>query len=299
MKALIPVRPGAQVAKAPEPTGATIIRAGQEVPRRVQDAVSVLLTEFKAGSGQPEGDAITLTANRYAVCEGFPMAIVLYTFKQLLRFNPNGQFRPSTTCVYEHLCKAEDLFKARVWSWFSIDELFWGREDRPRKFGDDWGPAPLQPGCYIPRELVMQWLREFTACKRRLADLVRMPQARFDAIPADGFKDGVRDKLIAEREEHARRRAEEADECERERLAQQARNEACDRRREAALEAKRKQLSSVKSSPVGAISGAVLDCERRMFKRLEEEALEESRRHAEGNGEAPQTEAVDDGRAYW
>jgi hypothetical protein len=28
------------------------------------------------------------------------------------------------------------------------------------EFGDDWGPAPLQPGCYVSRDLVLKWLSE-------------------------------------------------------------------------------------------------------------------------------------------
>jgi hypothetical protein len=140
-----------------------IIQAGQPVPGRVDLAITELMAYFAQSSMSVEDKQLKLRGYR-KVCEGFSLSVVVYTLEQLIRFAPNNTFAPTPQVVFEHLQKATKLLRTRVLNWYFPED------GKPRwrqlevedmtKFGDDWGSEPLQPGCHVSRELVIQWVRK-------------------------------------------------------------------------------------------------------------------------------------------
>jgi hypothetical protein len=324
-KAIVPTK-GAAVANVSSSAAIAVIKAGSVPPAIRQESAKLLVAFPVVGMVAEEKKALLDLYGR--AVDGYEEPIIMEALDWLIWNNPRHTEKFSTHPAPADLRDACKMIRA-VWS-KRIEGHFLGHHRYGAPWNGwgfnysasapKWGGEPFTDDCPIPPALVMKLLREATCSSRTEIHLVEMPQEKFDAIPCAGFKDGVRDKLIAAREKYAEQRAEE----ERKRQESLAKFEAEwkakeDRERveaeflttlspelrraceEVMREQRRYRPDACMPEAVWLRMGqerlaakrANLDCERLLFKRLEEEALEESRRHAEGSSGNEEREGAD------
>jgi hypothetical protein len=322
-KAIVPTKGGA-VANVSNSAAIAVIKAAS-VPAAIRQESAKLLVAFPVVGMVAEEKKALLDLYGRAV-DGYEEAVVMEALDWLIWNNPRHTEKFSTHPAPADLRDACKMIRA-VWSKrieghflgfhrYSAPWNGWGVGGSAHR----WGGEPFADDCLISPALAMKLLREATSSSRTETCLVEMPQDKFDAIPGAGFKDGVRDKLIAAREKYAEQQAAEERQRQ-ERLAKwdaewKAREDR--EREEAALlaplspelrraceevmrEQRRCHPAACMPDDVWLRMGqerlaakrANLDCERLLFKRLEEEALEESRRHAEGISGNEEREGAD------
>jgi hypothetical protein len=72
------------------------------------------------------------------------------------------------------------------------------------------GPAPDEPGCYIPEDMILSGMRDsFSIYRDRL---VKLSQDKFASIPQEVFPDGAYENLLTRRKHHAYEKSLSADE---------------------------------------------------------------------------------------
>ena len=93
--------------------------------------------------------------------------------------------------------REKSALPGRVVSYFVNIDGF----DAPR-WHDEWGPAPLQPGCKAPDAMIIEALREWMSKNLRDCDfrLRLLSDERFAAIPAEAFPEGRRQSWLQWRE---------------------------------------------------------------------------------------------------
>jgi hypothetical protein len=216
--------PRSQVATSGPVSGAMVIHTdGTEPLHPLAETAIKRLIAAPAGSAQSNDDRMYELMNYREACSGKPLCLVVYTLNQLRRFNPRNPFKPSPQDVFEHIATAERKFKLRVKNWFFRDAQEWGVSTEGRNkgmelvkpsFGCEWGPEPLAEGCFVSRDLVIQWLRAELEQLATLDDegaLGRHPIAHSEdigaRIPAECWPEGLQARIA---ESQRRRAADEA-----------------------------------------------------------------------------------------
>lgn len=220
-KSLVPII-GTAVAKVSTSTAVSVVTA-KSVPAPVNRGLLALVVSFPSPSIAPEDKQLLMECYVVAV-KGFEQVVVEYALEWLLLHNPRNtptSSQPPTVQDVHEMCKrVKGTWYLRCVDHFT-EAKRWGRSF---KWGEDnfdslkealdafpWGPEPFQPGCYVPDDLVLSWMREWTSASYHQDALVGLPQAKFDALPADGFDDGVREHVIARRKQAAAYMRNEAD----------------------------------------------------------------------------------------
>jgi hypothetical protein len=224
-------RAGQQVANAAPPSGATIIQTDGTKPLHKDLELNLArLLARPAGSAQSGEDRGLMLMNYREAMDGYPMSVADYTLKQLRWHNPRAPFSPGWEDVREHCRKANDMLRDRVIRWFFPEWVpdglndgrikhvrgnpKWGGTVR-KAFGDDWGPEPMQPDCYVSNSLVVQWVREYLHHPRNLDDVAGGLSDELKArIPAECWSDELKAEVAevqrkwAARDEARRAQAE-------------------------------------------------------------------------------------------
>jgi hypothetical protein len=331
--------PRAQVATTGPVSGAMVIHTdGTEPLHPLAETAIKRLIAAPAGSAQSNEDRMYELMNYREACTGKPLCLVVYTLNQLRRFNPRNPFKPSPQDVFEHIAKAERLFRHRVKEWFfpipmddpEVDPIAprWGGSTEGKYrvtsdgvqlikpgFGSEWGPEPLAEGCFVSRDLVVQWLR---ADLEKLAKLdgdefSRHPIAQSEGagarIPAECWPEGLQARVAKQQRELAAEREAEREAAEYERGLPYEEGAA---RREAKREHYRRHGYDFSGRAVSS-SEIPLPDETALRARTQEIMAECKRREGQygrqisnllqpmadiiDNGD--QMEAEDDGKAYY
>lgn len=174
-------------------SGAVVAR--DNLPAKVKSGISDLLIAFPAGMAQVAEDRVRFLKIYAEAVEGFEFAIVAYALKRLRFHNPRNPFPPTPQDVFE-LCK-----NTRANWRCLVDRYYFKGKDWAN--GEDWGPAPDEPGCYIPGDTIIVLLREALDRWGSTVEsgLVDVPQVVFERIPHVAFLPGQRDRIVVKRKE--------------------------------------------------------------------------------------------------
>jgi hypothetical protein len=177
------------------------------LPPSVAGGIEDLMVAFAAPTRDDEDTRRLLRIYVEAVSQ-FDVAIAESALRDLKFHNPRNPFRPTPQDVFE-ACEAT----AKKWS-FAVEFYFLG--------DDDWrsdllGSAPLTAGCVIPDRIVKATLKAAlhamnASVYRRDDYMCNMRLDRITKIPEEVFAEGQREemmRMVASREEHYRRNAQE------------------------------------------------------------------------------------------
>jgi hypothetical protein len=307
-KAIVPSRGAAVTTAKPGPSAVSIVTP-EAIPETVKKGLMGLIVGFVPpgmGGMSDEDRAIYLDGYKMAV-DGFELAVVEYVTKHLRLHNPRNTEKftqpPTAQDVHETCKRVRSQWKERCLGYFTGigshgADFTWGKLSYSRYLDRThkpmpWGPEPLQPGCFIPDDLVVMFLREGLGNGARGNGLRTMDESRFNRIPAEAFDAGVRETLIAEREERARQKAEAARLRDQSQVEMHAKWAAEDKARLEA-EIKRQEEKFGYSNPWHAEERLRSGAEHRQKQRSE----------VLGNllqpmDDGDQMEADDDGKAYY
>jgi hypothetical protein len=224
-KAIVPSRGAAVTTAKPGPSAVSIVTP-EAIPETVKKGLMGLIVGFVPpgmGGMSDEDRAIYLDGYKMAV-DGFELAVVEYVTKHLRLHNPRNTEKftqpPTAQDVHETCKRVRSQWKERCLGYFTGigshgADFTWGKLSYSRYLDRrhkpmPWGPEPGQPGCFIPDDLVVMFLREGLGNGASGNGLRTMDESRFNRIPAEAFDAGVRETLIAEREERTRQKDEAA-----------------------------------------------------------------------------------------
>src|SRR5207249_3184098 len=135
--------------------------------------------------------------------------------------NPRNSFPPTAQDLHETCNGVLSRWRHRVINyycggkaWIDCDDLAYILSKR----GYMRGPAPSEHGCFIPPELILDFLREYLSSVAVQDALVTISERVFNNIPDAAFPQGVRDAILAKRLDRQKAEAE--------RIAEEARLEA-------------------------------------------------------------------------
>lgn len=179
----------------------------KSVPKPLIQRVVALRLAFQAGAAPAQDDRTTVLQLYCEGMAGFPIAVADYALRHLLLHNPRNPFPPTPQDLFELCKKVRNQWSNRVTNQFlGTEDARWGAKnfegDDVRKL-IDWGPAPFEPGCYVPDDLVISILREALASKFYFERLADLEPERFEQFPSDAYDPGQLDVVLGMRAERA------------------------------------------------------------------------------------------------
>jgi hypothetical protein len=190
-------------------SGTAIVAGTDHTPGAlIRQGIADLMIAFQAGSQRSEGDCARRFQLYREELSHFHPAVAERTLRWLRRHNPRNPFPPTPMDVYE-ACKQT----ARSWRADVLEHFFpVGPYRRGTTF--EGSPPPLEAGCVVPPDLVIEILREELAKGSCDHELRFMSYEFFAALPEEVFELDHRDRMLAQRAHDAERKAAAERECE-------------------------------------------------------------------------------------